>query len=102
MRQPINSRDYQGSEAIDPYEGPALNGRLGSFQLIWLKLEKLKLCGFSSSPCPQISNVNCYAGEEIDEELEEEEEREALSQKYRSKGRLFTPQSYIGMKRHDS
>lgn len=76
MRQPINLRDYQGSEAIDPWEGSALNGRLGSFQLIWLKLEELRLFGlFFLHPALRFQMSTVIQVKETDEKLEEEGKR---------------------------
>lgn len=70
-----------------------LSGRLGWFQLIWLKLEVLRPHGFPSSLRPQISNANCYSGGEIDEEIGGEGkggECAWSSQKLRRRGFLLT------------
>lgn len=101
--QPINSRDYQGSEAIDLQEQGRHWTQAGliSIHLIEIREAQPSLLPsaliFQKQTVIQVMRLmrnwtrrrrRCVWG--------------VLSQKYRSKCLLLTSQSYVGTKRHDS
>lgn len=73
MRQPIQEIIETRRPLIHKRE-QTLNDRVRSFQLIWVKLQKLKTVQLLFHPLP--SDFKCHSSEDIDEKLAKAEEQE--------------------------